>query len=186
MADSRFSHSRSKRGNSNESGLSRARSAREALRTRKGEVESAVRDVRSIPDDLKLNLQNDAEYDRRSRTEAYNESVRTQNEWRKMSLVEKRDEEQKLLDAMRDPELIAERAEWLIDGSYGRGHYLNARDVIGKKRMNREAWMMTTLGEVEWRVPRDVVVRLWKKLTPAEQQRLNRALLKVIERRRED
>lgn len=80
MADSRFSHSRSKRGSNNEGALTRARGAREALRTRKGEVESAVRDVRSIPDDLKLNFQRD-DYDRRERELFNRASMKLASEW---------------------------------------------------------------------------------------------------------
>lgn len=179
MADSRFSHSRSKRGSTTEGGLSRARGAREALRTRKGEVESAVRDVRSIPDDLKLNFQRD-DYDRRERELFNRASMKLASEWGRLPLSERRDLESRLIDAMRDPGLIEERIGWLIDGSYGRGGYDAARDVIRNTRMNREAWLMQTVGEVEWQVPRNVVIRVWKKLSSREQAALDAAIKRAI------
>ena len=75
--------------------------------------------------------------------------------------------------ALRDPQLILERIGWLIDGSYGYGSYRAARDVIHNPRMNRAAWLGTTIAALEWRTDRTMAAREFRNLPADVRQSLN-------------
>lgn len=94
---------------------------------------------------------------------------------------ERRENEAKLLEILReDPELVAQRISWLIDGSYGYGSYRQAWQVLDKKRMNRSAWLVQTIGALEWHVVPRRVAHLWHQLTQAQKDALNKAVEKEI------
>lgn len=79
-----------------------------------------------------------------------------------------------------DPERIAERIGWLLDGSYGYGAMQAAQRVLAKRRGNRVAWLVQTIGALEWRCPVARVVAAWKKLTPVEKRALDTAVSRAI------
>lgn len=86
------------------------------------------------------------------------------------------------LDAMAsDPALVAERISWLIDGNYGYGPMLLAKQIVASPRMNRVAALSQLICVFEWRCPRNMGVTAWKKLTGAQKGALDTAIETVIE-----
>jgi hypothetical protein len=85
-------------------------------------------------------------------------------------------------EIMREqPDLVAERIGWLLDGNYGYGAMQAAKEVLKHKRMNRRAWLTHTIGALEWRCPQRMAIEGWKKLTAAEKKALDRAVDRAIE-----
>lgn len=86
------------------------------------------------------------------------------------------------LDAMAsDPALVAERISWLIDGNYGFGPMLLAKQIVASPRMNRVAALSQLIGVFEWRCPRVMGIAAWKKLTGTQKGTLDAAIETVIE-----
>ena len=79
-----------------------------------------------------------------------------------------------------DPALIAERIGWLLSGSYGWGAMQAAKRVLASPRTNRVAWLVQTVGAIEWRCPQRSVIAAWKKLSPAEKRALDAAVKREI------
>jgi hypothetical protein len=73
-----------------------------------------------------------------------------------------------------DPALVAERVGWLLDGSYGYGSYIKASEVAKSPRMNRAAWLVSTVGALEWQSPPRLTQAAWKKLTAAQKAALDK------------
>lgn len=86
-------------------------------------------------------------------------------------------------DMKQDPALIAERIDWLLEGHFGEEAYRHAREVLGRPRMNREAWLIQTIGTLEWSSPQRFSILAWKKLSPPEKARLHTEIQKVLKRR---
>lgn len=104
----------------------------------------------------------------------------------KAPLRERQEARNEYLEAMKKyPDLVAERIGWIINGSYGKGSYDAARRVLAS-RMNKVAWFSTTIAALEWRCPQAFAVGAWKKLTPAEKQRLDAAIKREIKRASEE
>ena len=104
-----------------------------------------------------------------------------------LSKKDKLEARAELLEALRnDPKLVAQRINWMIDGNYGYGAYRQAWSLIDRPRANRAAWMVQTIGALEWQVYPNDVVTLWKQLTPSQKQRLEEEVKKVIHEAAED
>jgi len=71
-----------------------------------------------------------------------------------------------------EPRLVAERVGWLLDGSYGRGAFLKAKQVLLSPRMNRVAALTQMAGALEWRSTPAFTAKAWNKLTPAQKTAL--------------
>jgi len=71
--------------------------------------------------------------------------------------------------------------EWLVDGSYGYGGYIEAIITLNNKRLNRRAWLFNTVAAVEYCVDGQMACRLWKGLDDATKDRINVILDAVIE-----
>ena len=97
------------------------------------------------------------------------------------SLSDRKEACAEFAEALKDPALIGERIGWLIDGNYGHGEMLKAKQIIASPRMNRRAALTHLIGIYEWQCPGDMGVRAWKKLTPAEKKALDDAVDIVIE-----
>lgn len=87
-----------------------------------------------------------------------------------MTILEIRD----CMDEIRCP--LQDRISWLIAGNYGKGSYDATMDVIRRPRMNREAWIMQTIGALEYHVKSSQVRELWHKLTDTQKFNLNRMI----------
>lgn len=80
----------------------------------------------------------------------------------------------------RDPELVAERIGWLLNGSYGRGAYTKAMQVANSPRMNQGAWLVQTVAALEWGVPLRMTAQAWHTLSAAQRKNLERLVQREI------
>ena len=102
---------------------------------------------------------------------------------RRAPLSDRKEAQAEFLKAMReDPELVAERVSWLLNGSYGYGSMLMAKRVLGSPRMNRSAALTQMIGAFEWMSPEDMVRSAWKKLSASEKAVLETAVQGAIAR----
>lgn len=85
-------------------------------------------------------------------------------------------------EALKDPALVCERIEWLLDGNYGYGSYEEATTTIHNKRMNRPAWLGQVIAALEWQCPNNFARQAWNKLTTDEQENITAMINKVIEK----
>lgn len=121
-----------------------------------------------------MSIPSQAEYERRERQEFIKNLREVDADWKRLPLAERRTEETKFHEAMaHDPSLVAERIGWLLDGSYGKGAYDAAHEVLASTRMNREAWLTHTIAAAEWQIPQAAAIRAWKKLTDLQQAALD-------------
>jgi hypothetical protein len=96
-------------------------------------------------------------------------------------LADRKEAQAAFLEVIRDdPALVAERISWLIDGNYGYGEMLKAKQVVAMPRSNRIAALTQLIAVYEWMTPRSMAVAAWKKLTNAQKQELDRMVEVVI------
>lgn len=99
----------------------------------------------------------------------------------KLSLAERKENLAEFArDVKTDPELLAERVSWLLNGSYGHGAYVKAHEVIRNKKLNREAWLVQTVSALEWGVPQRMIAGWWNSLSPSQQTKINILVRKEI------
>ena len=111
-----------------------------------------------------------------------NEAARREQEIDRSPLSERKEAQQSFLEAMRDdPGVVAERVSWLLDGNYGYGPMVLAKQVLQNTRINRRAIFTQSIAVFEWMCPRRMAVLAWKKLTPAQKSLLDQAIDVVIE-----
>ena len=60
------------------------------------------------------------------------------------------------------------------------GPMVIAKEVLARPRMNREAILTQMIAVFEWMCPRRMAVEAWKKLTPAEKDKLSKVIAKEI------
>ncbi len=93
----------------------------------------------------------------------------------KLPLIERRDNRDELLsDLVADPRIIAERAQWLIRGTYGYGPY--AAFTRLSPRSNRRAWLFSVVAAIEWNVPNKYARDVWHQLDKITQAKINESL----------
>src|SRR4029077_11687141 len=118
-----------------------------------------------------------AEYGRRELVAAH----RILEEVRRMSLPDRKESQASFFEVMRgEPELVAERIGWRVDGNSGYGAMLLAKQVLASPRMNRSAALTQMIGSFEWSSPEDLSRAAWKKLSAGEKARLEREVQRVI------
>jgi len=89
-------------------------------------------------------------------------------------LGDRKDAQREFLEAMRDrPAVVGERIGWLVDGNYGYGAMLKAKQVVASPRMNRRAALVQSVAVFEWQCPRRMAADAWKKLTPRQKKLLD-------------
>ena len=97
------------------------------------------------------------------------------------SLRDRKESQAHFHDLMaHDPALVAERIGWMVDGNYGFGPMLLAKQIVASPRMNRVAALTQLVGVFEWSCPRVMSVATWKKLTKSQQRALESAIETVI------
>ena len=117
------------------------------------------------------------EYHRRSLDEA----MAHQREVEGASLEDRKEARKEFAQALEDPPLIGERVSWLIDGNYGFGEMLKAKQIIASPRMNRRAALTSLIAMYEWQCPHAFAVDAWNKLSASEKSAVNAALDIVID-----
>lgn len=114
-----------------------------------------------------------AEYERRELSVAHKRI----DDLRRSPLADRKEAQAEFLEAMRDdPETVAERIGWLLNGSYGMGEKILAQRILKSPRMNRSAALTQMIGAFEWMTPDDMVRAAWKKLSTSEKAALESAV----------
>jgi hypothetical protein len=86
--------------------------------------------------------------------------------------------------AMRvTPRIIAERIDWLLNGTYGRGEFERAWLVMTAGHgTNVQAQLVALIGAMEWSCPYRHTREAWKMLSDAQKKALSATLETVIKR----
>ena len=124
-----------------------------------------------------MEIPSQAEYEQQERHRMYVEEQRINQ----APLGDRKAARDAFQEAMaEDPATVAERISWLLDGNYGSGQMVMAKEAVAAKRMNREALLTQMAGVFEWQCPRDMSLAAWTKLTPAQKKALSAAVAVVI------
>lgn len=105
-------------------------------------------------------------------------------EIRKAPLRDRQEACDSLLEySKNDPELVAERIGWLLNGTYGYAEgYLANRDLehgMKSKRFNLNAALYNLIAMIEWQCP--YANKVYNKLSNREQKDLNEAISKELD-----
>lgn len=118
------------------------------------------------------------EYEQREIREAHKHL----EEINKAPLADRKEAATAFFEAMAErPRLVGERVGWLLDGNYGYGSMLLARNILSHKRMNRVAALTQMVGAFEWQSPEVMTRQAWKRLSAGEKNELARAVEHAIE-----
>jgi len=118
-----------------------------------------------------------AEYERRELQEAQQRLTEVE----RAPLADRKEAAAEFFEMMRDhPEIVAERVGWLLDGNYGYGQMLKAKQILGSPRMNRSAALTHMVAAYEWSTPNAMAIAGWKKLTKGQQVALDKAVQGAI------
>ena len=103
---------------------------------------------------------------------------RTETAVDKQSLADRKEAQAEFLESMKTrPDWVAEQIGWMLEGNYGYGPMLVARNCT--KRMNRPALWTQLVAVYNWQCPRAMAVAAWKKLSKREQAVLQDQLEQV-------
>jgi hypothetical protein len=104
------------------------------------------------------------------------------NALQRAPLADRREAKAEWLDAMRhEPQLVAERVRWLLDGCYGEEAYTAARQVMNSPRANAVAWLAIAIAAHEWDCAPREARAAWRALTAEERERVDGAIHAVID-----
>jgi hypothetical protein len=110
-----------------------------------------------------------------------NRANREAHEIERAPLTDRKEGAQTYFEVMRDdPARVAERIAWLINGEYGQGQMLKAKQIVSSPRMNRVAALSGLIAIYEFRTSQVMAIAAWKKLTKPQQTLLNKAIEVVI------
>ena len=124
-----------------------------------------------------MEIPSQAEYEANERRRAYADEQHIN----KATLGDRKAARDAFHEAMaEDPATVAERISWMLDGNYGYGQMVMAKEAVAAKRINREALLTQMVGVFEWQCPRDMSRAAWTKLTPAQKKALSAAVAVVI------
>ena len=99
----------------------------------------------------------------------------------KLPLRERKENALNITEALHnEPELVAERVGWLLNGSYGRGAYTQAQRVARSPRMNQSAWLVQTVAALEWSVPPRMTAQAWHTLSAGSRRHLESLIQREI------
>lgn len=129
---------------------------------------TANKNLRGVPLPPRAPRQGEAEYENRERRQFHADLERNE----RAPLADRREARAEFAEALKNPDLIGERVHWLIQGNYGYGSYRAAREVCKNKRMNREAWLCTTIANLEWQCPVRWASAEFMKLTDDQKRRV--------------
>ncbi len=78
------------------------------------------------------------------------------------------------------PENIVRNISWLLEGCYGFGAKKVALEVVSKSRMNRAAWLTSTIAALDHGCARRDVAKAWHSLSAIQQAKLNIAISEAV------
>ncbi len=105
-----------------------------------------------------------------------------------LSATERAEAEAKWEDCLaNNPELVAQRVAWLLDGDYGYGAYQAAHEVLADTvtanlKMNRVTWLIVAIGALEWQCKPSRTPKFLKGLSEEQLLALSMAVHEVIDR----
>lgn len=71
----------------------------------------------------------------------------------------------------RDPEILEERTDWLLNGTFGAGAMYRARQIaLASRARNRAAQLFRLVMLLDDRLPANAVNQVWRTLSPAAQR----------------
>jgi hypothetical protein len=123
-----------------------------------------------------------AEYEQRERQMVFAKLDEVKN----APLSDRREARKDFAKALRNPALVAERISWLIDGNYGYGLYIMARELLEAcTNSRRKAYCRTILCQWiaahEWQCPAPFALQAWKALSLEEKDALSAAVDREID-----
>lgn len=114
-------------------------------------------------------------YEQRERTVHFHKTQ--ENE--KAPLAERKEAESAVHEHMKSPESFAQRADWVLQGNYGRGAQQAAENAMAS-RGNREAQLTQITAHYEHNSPAKHTNSAWNKLSDSEKKSLSDHLSKVM------
>lgn len=102
-------------------------------------------------------------------------------------LADRREAKEALVYSLKyEREVIIDRLDWLLNGTYGKGAYDAAHAIRQNKRMNRAAAIFQLLAALEWRCSAPMTRAAWLALPAKDGAALNLALVKALDEWKED
>lgn len=125
-----------------------------------------------------MSIPSKTEHERRERSEA----MAREREVERLPLSDRKFAREEMHDVIANrPKVVGERIGWLLDGNYGYGAMVLAREIADNKRMNRQAGLLALVGIHEWSCPRKFTFEAWKKLDELQKINLELEIRKAIE-----
>lgn len=84
------------------------------------------------------------------------------------------------LALMHNPEIVAERLRWVLDGTHGMGPMLLAQEVAANRRMNRTAALAHLVAAFAWSCPANFATGAYKACSPEQRAAADAAINEVI------
>ena len=122
-------------------------------------------------------MQTEQEYQARERQQLFSEL----RDVEAAPLSERREARTEWAEALTDPSLIGERVESLLAGSYGKGAYDYARELLTHKRANVVAQIGILIAALEWRCSSGFARQAWNKLPRVQRGKAVREIRSAIE-----
>lgn len=86
-----------------------------------------------------------------------------------------------VLELMVEPEEVAIRLTWMLDGNYGYAEQYRLMDIRNNKRCNRSAQAMQLLAYSECQCPQRHTIAAWNQLTKEQQSALELAIIRTLD-----
>lgn len=114
-------------------------------------------------------------------TRCLNEAIAHEHNVNRNPLLERKENAGELGKYMAtQPELVAQRIGWLLNGSYGYGEMLLAHRSVDS-RGDKVAQLTQLIAIYEWQCPATMAVAQWRKLSKKDQDTLKHAVQKEID-----
>ena len=100
---------------------------------------------------------------------------------KRLPIAERRENRERMLDHLSgDLKHFGDSVSWLIEGSYGFGAQLKAKQALENKRFNRRAWLFNHVALIEYQIDSSMASRVWNSLAKEAQDQINMCLDDVI------
>jgi hypothetical protein len=95
-------------------------------------------------------------------------------------LSERKEAKAEYASALTDPELIQERCEWLLNGSYGFGACKAAARIQAQQRGNKAAALGLLVAALDWNCPARFAAAAYRELTSKQKKAIDKAIAKAL------
>ena len=120
-------------------------------------------------------LQTTAQYETTERNAFRHQLIRIES----LPLNERREGASDFAQSL-SPERMAERADWILNGSYGFGCQLVAKEIAASPRMNRAAWFGQVIAALDHNCPAAMARKAFLSLPTDKQDEINKAIISAI------